>query len=104
ELVEQGWRTFLVKVHNEGGVTAALRATSPNSALPDKSRARSPTQKQSVKPEDVPIRGMDIQVYANQPLAQRLSGLALEYRIVQIYSRDKGSGEATVGFGVGTVV
>src|SRR6187549_1562604 len=29
-LVEQGWRTFLVKVHNQSGVTAELRATSPN--------------------------------------------------------------------------
>ena len=29
ELVERGWRTFLVKVHNEAGVTAALRVSSP---------------------------------------------------------------------------
>ena len=25
ELMEQGWRMFLVKVHNEAGVTAVLR-------------------------------------------------------------------------------
>src|SRR5262245_56512928 len=30
ELVEQGWRSFLVKVHNEAGTTAALQAVSPN--------------------------------------------------------------------------
>src|SRR6185436_9361164 len=30
ELVEQGWRTFLVKVHNEAGVTAVLSIGSPN--------------------------------------------------------------------------
>src|SRR5262245_60234625 len=30
ELLEQGWRTFLVKVHNEAGVTAELLAVSPN--------------------------------------------------------------------------
>jgi hypothetical protein len=30
ELAEHGWRTFLVKVHNEAGVTAELRAVSPN--------------------------------------------------------------------------
>ncbi len=29
ELVEQGWRTFLVKVRNEAGVTAPLRISSP---------------------------------------------------------------------------
>src|SRR5689334_5047702 len=28
-LVEQGWSQFLVKVHNEAGVTAALRASRP---------------------------------------------------------------------------
>src|SRR5256885_4374781 len=30
ELVEKGWRQFLVKVHNEAGVTADLRTVSPN--------------------------------------------------------------------------
>ena len=33
QLVEQGWRVFLVKVRNDAGVTAQLRATSPQ-ALP----------------------------------------------------------------------
>ena len=31
-LHEQGWRVFLVKVHNEAGVTAPLRLSSPNAA------------------------------------------------------------------------
>src|SRR5262245_23730993 len=31
-LVQHGWRVFLVKVHNEAGVTAELRAESPNAA------------------------------------------------------------------------
>src|SRR5260221_2735069 len=30
ELVEQGWRQFLVKVQNDAGVTAPLKAESPN--------------------------------------------------------------------------
>jgi hypothetical protein len=30
ELVQQGWRVFLVKVHNEAGVTGQLQASSPN--------------------------------------------------------------------------
>ena len=30
ELIQQGWRTFLVKVHNEAGVTAPLVPESPN--------------------------------------------------------------------------
>src|SRR5207247_8529127 len=32
QLVEQGWRVFLVKVQNEGGVTAELRATRKSAA------------------------------------------------------------------------
>ncbi len=30
--MQHGWRVFLVKVHNEAGVTAELRCTSPNAA------------------------------------------------------------------------
>src|SRR5881394_1263687 len=30
QLVEQGWRVFLVKVQNESGSTASLRSVSPN--------------------------------------------------------------------------
>src|SRR5262245_55361602 len=30
ELIEKGWRQFLVKIQNEAGVTAELRAVSPN--------------------------------------------------------------------------
>ena len=32
ELMQHGWRTFLVKVHNEAGVTAPLIAESENAA------------------------------------------------------------------------
>ena len=32
ELIEQGWRVFLVKVSNQAGVTAPLRCSSPNAA------------------------------------------------------------------------
>ena len=101
ELAEQGWRVFLVKVHNEAGVTAALARTSPNAAAMLTRSTGSPAAKATVKPEDVPNRWMDIEVFTNQPLTARLSGLNLEYRIVQIYSRDKGKREATIGFDVG---
>ncbi|HEX5104915.1 MAG TPA: CehA/McbA family metallohydrolase, partial [Pirellulaceae bacterium] len=101
ELAEQGWRVFLVKVHNEAGVTAALRASSPNAAPLHTRSTSSPAPKTTVKPEDVPIRWMDITTFDSQPLSPKLSGLELEYRIVQIYSRDKGKREATIGFDVG---
>jgi hypothetical protein len=101
ELVEQGWRVFLVKVHNEGGVTAALRATSPNAAPLVTRSTSSPSPRPTVRPEDVPNRWLDIAVFNQQPLVANLSGLALEYRIVSLYSRDRGKREATIGFDVG---
>ena len=36
-----------------------------------------------------------------QPLTKTLSGLALEYRIVQLYSRDAGKRDAKLSFDVG---
>jgi hypothetical protein len=101
QLVENGWRVFLVKVHNEGGVTADLRATSPNAEPLYKRSTGRPDPAPSVRPEDVPNRWMDIQVFNDQPLVAKLSGLELEYRIVQVYSRDRGKREATIGFNVG---
>src|SRR4029079_18270844 len=79
QLVEQGWRVFLVKVHNEGGVTADVKATSPNAAAMYTRSSGSPDPKPTVKPEDVPNRWMDIQMFNSQPLVARLSGLDLEY-------------------------
>ena len=59
-LVQQGWRTFLVKVHNEAGITPQLRANSPN-AEPQYRRstgAKSPTL--DISMADVANRWLDI--------------------------------------------
>jgi len=109
-LVEHGWRAFLVRVRNEAGVTAQLRAASRN-ALPVYARGRNPdipggfsldpVPKQTLRPSDVAQRWLDLAMYDRQPLEPRLSGLGLEYRVIQLYSRDRGRREATVGFNVG---
>jgi hypothetical protein len=90
ELVEGGWRQFLVKVHNESGSTAELRATSPHA----ESLFNSP-------PEDVRHRWLDLQMFNKQPLKPALSGLEVEYRIIQLYSRDAGKREAKLSFNIG---
>lgn len=90
ELVEAGWRTFLVKVTNEAGVTAPLNVTSPNAGRLAGSTA-----------EDVPHRWLEILPFTNQPLKKELSGLAIEYRVISLYSRDAGKREAKVAFNVG---
>jgi hypothetical protein len=105
ELVQQGWRTFLVKVENEGGVTAVLQASSPNAAPVYQrgrgARQRPSTEQKLVSASDVPGRFLDIAMYNRQPLKQNLSGLAVEYRIIQLYSRDVGAREARLSFNVG---
>jgi hypothetical protein len=100
-LHEQGWRVFLVKVHNEAGVTAKLAVRSPNAAPLHKRSTGSPDPKPSVKSSDVPELWMDVSTFDQQPLNDALSGLALEYRIVQLYSRERGKREAKLSFDVG---
>src|SRR5688572_7372245 len=90
ELVEGGWRTFLVKVTNEAGVTAPLKVASPNA----KPLHNSPK-------EDVAHRWLDILPLTRQPMQEQLSGLAVEYRVVSLYSRDAGKREAKLQFDVG---
>ena len=109
-LVEKGWRSFLVRVRNEAGVTAQLRAMSPN-ALPVYARgphpnipggwSDDPRPTTVLKPSEIANRWLDLSMFDRQPLEARLSGLGLEYRVVQLYSRDRGRREATVGFNVG---
>ncbi len=90
ELVQHGWRQFLVKVHNEAGTTAPLRGTSPQ-ALP----LPGSTQ------DEIDDRWLDLMMFDRQPLTDTLSGLVLEYRIIQLYSRDAGNRDAALGFNVG---
>jgi hypothetical protein len=103
-LVEKGWRVFLVKVRNEAGVTAELRAASSN-ALPVYAHAKEfvgpPNPLQTLKPSQIADRWLELAMFDKQPLQPNLSGLALEYRIVQLYSRDRGRREAQIGFNVG---
>jgi hypothetical protein len=90
ELMEQGWRSFLVKVQNEAGVTAVLVAESPNAG------------KLAGTPEGlVGRRWLDLQMFNKQPMRERLSGLEVEYRILQLYARDTGKREAKLSFNVG---
>jgi len=89
-LVEQGWRAFLVKVHNEAGVTAVLAADSPNRGQLANSAANL-----------VGRKWMDLAMFNKQPMRVHLSGLELEYNILQLYSKDSGKREGKLTFDVG---
>ena len=77
ELVQGAWRPFLVKVRNEAGTTAALRAATTQGGW------------------------LDLKMFDEPPLEPTLSGLELEYRVVRLYSHDAGLREASLVFDVG---
>ena len=107
ELMQDGWRQFLVKVANESGTTAPLAAVSPNAQSVHNVRAATtPSDKLRRKQGEPPTLKvadlwLDLRTYDAQPLRPTLSGLTVEYRIVQLYSRDAGKREAKIGFNVG---
>lgn len=89
-LMEQGWRTFLVKVANQAGITAVLAVDSPNSG-----------QLANTSAGGVGRRWIDHALFNKQPMKPHLSGLEVEYRILQLYSKDAGKREAKLIFDVG---
>ncbi|MSU36797.1 MAG: hypothetical protein EXS36_17205 [Pedosphaera sp.] len=117
ELVEQGWRQFLVKVHNEAGMTAELRPVSPNAeSVHDSPSKRTKSDEFFRKPTTNPFwkdhgdrsplkpaseLWLDAELFNRQPMKKKLSGLTLEYAIIELYSRDAGKREAKLSFNVG---
>ncbi|BDC48088.1 hypothetical protein F183_A04040 [Bryobacterales bacterium F-183] len=88
-LVEQGWRTFLVKVHNEAGITPILQATSPQAG--------------NVYNRNISVARTwtDLSFFNKPPMRAFLSGLEVEYRVLQMYAREAGKREAKLVFDAG---
>ena len=98
-LVEQGWTQFLVKVHNQAGVTAELKVSSPQAGNVYQTQYPEPQEK--ISQREIRDRWCDVKMFNGRPLRETLSGLELEYRIIQLYSRDPGKRAAMVSFDVG---
>jgi hypothetical protein len=101
ELIEKGTRIFLVKVLNGAGVTSQLQVQSENSGSVYIRSTGNPEPPSQITPEDVKQRWADISLYDQNPMSERLSGLPLEYRILEVYSRDAGQHSAKLSFSVG---
>ncbi|GAB2575259.1 CehA/McbA family metallohydrolase [Spirosoma areae] len=102
-LMQSGWTSFLVKVQNEANVTAELQVESPNAQFPFQRYEWNPKdqKEKSISAGQVANRFLELQLYKNRPLLANLSGLLLEYAVVQVYSKDKGQREAEIGFNIG---
>ena len=101
ELVEGGTRLFLVKVINEAHVTAPLAVQSANTGPVYRRSSGSPRARMEVTEAHVRDRWADISIYDKPPLRPRLSGLGIEYVILEVFSRDAGQRSATISFNVG---
>ena len=78
-LIQNGWSVFLVKVHNEAGVTAELAAESPNAA-PMLQAVDRPSRAEGVDPAaDVVQRWADVAMFNDRPL--QASSLGIEPRV-----------------------
>lgn len=100
-LVEKGWRTFLVKVINEGGVTSPLRCSSPQAQAMVRPSSSAAEPEMKITPAEAKRRWLDIALPVQEPMVPNLSGLKVEYRVVQLYARDAGAWEASLAFDVG---
>ena len=104
KLFAGGTQLFLVKVMNQAGVTAPLEVESPNSGkvyIDSWEGGNIPEPSSRLTLVDVRERWAEISIYRKPPMPERLSGLAVEYQILEIYSRDAGQRSAQIGFNVG---
>lgn len=101
DLVEEGARLFLVKVTNLGHVTAELNVVSPNSGNVYIKSNGQPDPSITLTPQEAKDRWADISLFQRSPMRKRLSGLAIEYQILEVYSRDAGQRSAKISFNVG---
>ena len=95
QLVEQGWRTFLIRVTNQASATSVLKIHSAQAGEMGRVSNNDPaaTQDFSIGAVDAVVaesRWIALENWSKPPLQPALSGLDLEYRILQIYSRDRG--------------
>ena len=90
QLAENGWRAMLVKVVNRAGVQSKLRVDSPNARpIPHGPK------------DDIENRWLALSMVDGRPLNANLSGLELEYRIVQLSSTTVGNRNARLEFNAG---
>jgi hypothetical protein len=103
ELIQEGWKSYLVKINNQAGITGRLAAESPNAhpLMYTSTFSHRMLEKNRLTPGQLDNSFLQMAIYRDKPLQQNLSGLALEYAIIQLYTRSKGKREAEIGFNVG---
>ena len=101
ELVEGGARLFLVKVLNRAHVRSALRVQSPNAGDVYIRSNGSAEPELALNDRDSKERWAAISFYERAPMRHNLSGLGVEYKVLEIHSRDAGQRSAVLQFDTG---
>ncbi len=106
ELLQNGWKTFLIKVENQAGITAKLVVESEQAKRVydggEKIYGMGGAGKGSkISKKNISDRWLDIDFYTQNPMKETLSGLEIEYFIIQLYSRDAGKRAAKFTFNCG---
>lgn len=116
ELIQTGWRLFLVRVANPTLVPGKLDLTSPQ-ALPANNRypaghVHMPQATGLGAPEGIPQvtagdiagRWLDLDIFDQPPLPAVLAPLPVSYHVIALYARDAGrrSAKLAVNIGPGT--
>ena len=106
-LQQGGYVPVLVKVINEGTITKRLKILSPQAGpvyagVAPLSMQR---QQQTELAENANTSGsrdrfLSVEMFSAPPLADKLSGLEVEYALALIYCHEAGKREATIGFDV----
>lgn len=101
ELVQGGWRTFLMRISNAAGTTPVLTIKSPQGGPMGRHSSLAIAgvhdfTNGAVDEIEAASRWLGVATFNSPPMTPALTGLELEYRIVQLYSRDSGQREATL--------
>ncbi len=102
-MIQHGWVTYLVKVHNQANITARLNAESPNAApiLHVSTSAHRMHPENEITGGELSNRFVELLIYEGRPLSAHLSGLEVEYFLLQLYTKETGKRALELGFNVG---
>lgn len=102
-LMQGGWKSFLVKVENKRAVTGELRAESPSAWSPWHRWDWGIHDKDTITRGEAANRFLETQMYTGSPMNKQLSGMPVEYAIVQLYSKVSGRRNVELGFTIDSV-
>ncbi len=105
---QHGYTPLIVKVANESTVAKPLRVTSPQAGavyggVQALTLARMAAEKlgENMPEKAASDRFLDVSVHSDRPMTDTLSGLEVEYLILNVLSTEAGKREATLVFDVG---